>query len=212
MGGGEWTILIRWLYPVENTATSSTPGGLALQRRAHVLVYGLGVEGWVSVCLIVLLQWFLVDQGQWQGLPPGLQKIVYGVVIYSTLVDIAMSYSVDLLACAQALIRLYVTFGIVYLFPAVQSVQIVYPCMLVVWSLIKVVAYSYGAAHSWCLHAKDIPAALTNARFSWFRFLFPISVFLEVLMAYLAMPIAKEWNKTYSLVMVLGAFAYLPGM
>ncbi|CAO3576463.1 unnamed protein product [Absidia cylindrospora] len=25
------------------------------------------------------------------------------------------------------------------------------------------------------------------------------------------MPIAKEWNKTYSLVMVLGAFAYIPG-
>ncbi|ORZ11944.1 tyrosine phosphatase-like protein [Absidia repens] len=152
-----------------------------------------------------------MDEGHWQGLPTGLQNIVYGVVIYSTLLDLFMSFAVDRLACLQSLIRFFVMFGIAAPFPAVQTLKIFYPCMLVVWSVNNLIAYAFGASQAWFTNPKDISPTLINARYSWFRFLSPISVVLEVLMAYLAMPLAKEWNKTYSLVMILGAFAYIPG-
>ncbi|KAI8338602.1 hypothetical protein BC941DRAFT_423337 [Chlamydoabsidia padenii] len=196
----------------ERTTTSSATGKEKKTiKRLHVMAYALGAEGWAIVGIIVLSQWFNVNQGNWLGLSSELQYIVYAVVLYSTVLDLVMSYNVDRLACVQSLIQLYVTFGIGALFPSIQSSHIVYPCMLLVWSLNHGVNYGYSAAKAWFLTEQTIPPALTEARFSWFRFSYPASVFLEVMMAYLAMPLAKEWNKTYSIVMVLGAFAYIPG-
>ncbi|CAO3576458.1 unnamed protein product [Absidia cylindrospora] len=155
------------------TATPSTPAARTLQRRAHVVAYAIGCEGWLAVGLIVLLQWFVMDEGHWQGLPAGLQNIVYGVVIYSTLLDLFMSFAVDRLACVQSLIRFFVMFGIVAPFPAVQTLKIFYPCMLVIWSINNLVAYLFGASQAWFTNPKDISPTLTNARYSWFRFMFP---------------------------------------
>ncbi|KAI8082846.1 tyrosine phosphatase-like protein [Halteromyces radiatus] len=190
----------------KEVSTSRTSAGLTLQQRAHVVVNGLGAASWFWIIVMVLYQWFLVDQGVWKGLPAGLQTCVDGVVLYSAILDTSMHYTEDLLLCVQTLIRLFVLFGIITLFPSIQSLKIYYPCLLFVWATQHVVRYSYDAYQK----LSDFPS-LVHARFAWPLYLAPLGVVLEIMMMYTALPLAKEWNRTYGLMMAFGGLAYLPG-
>ncbi|CAO3619828.1 unnamed protein product [Cunninghamella echinulata] len=96
-------------------------------------------------------------------------------------------------------------------FPSVQSNYIAYPCLMAVLSIHKCIVYGYGALQAWDPNGKVDSPFLTKARFTWFLFLFPVSVALQVFLAYRTLPLVKGINDYYFYALIIGTSAYIPG-
>ncbi|ORX57583.1 hypothetical protein DM01DRAFT_1334182, partial [Hesseltinella vesiculosa] len=175
-----------------------------VQRNLFAMTNAMICLAWVGVFVIVVYQWLIVDGG-WQGIPSQMQGPIQGVVLYTTVVQVMMNYNLDRHACGQELIRCACMFGVIVKFPEVQA-SAAYGLVLLLWSVSHLVDQAYcvrdllGSPRPW----------LTTIYNSWFRLLSPLCVGLEVYLTYCAMPLARQLNKHYALIMILTALAYVP--
>ncbi|CAO3615533.1 unnamed protein product [Cunninghamella blakesleeana] len=181
------------------------------ERRFKLAVYGIGCELWFGFGLLVFLQWFLADKGEWKGLPGGLNRyITYGVIYSNTIVDLLARYKqVNRYHILQSICQLLFMLGIIEAFPQLQQ-QIVYPILIMVWSSHKFILYFYEAVKYYNGDDK-VDDLLAQFRFSWFQFLFPLSVGLEGFLAWKALPFAKQISDVYFFAIVIGTTFYIPG-
>lgn len=106
----------------------------------------------------------------------------------------------------QVLSRLFLVWGVNYMFPMVRS-HWSFSTMMIAWSIAECVRYSYYATN--LLGA--VPRALTWARYNFFLILYPTGVGSELIMVYQALPYAKAWEPLYYYFLIVASLAYLPG-
>lgn len=181
------------------------------ERRFKLAAYGIGCELWFGYGLLVALQWFLADKGEWKGLPGGLNRyITYGVVYSTIVVDLLARYkTVNRYHFLQSICQLLFMFGIIEAFPQLQQ-HITYPILILVWSVHRFILYLYEAIKNYTADGK-VDDLFAQIRFSWFLFLFPLSIGLEGFLAYKALPFTKNISDIYFFAVVIGTTFYIPG-
>ncbi|KAI8067053.1 hypothetical protein BC940DRAFT_301189 [Gongronella butleri] len=160
---------------------------------------------WVGVFVLVLHQWLYVDNGHWTGLPEESQQAVQGVVLYTTVVQLAMNYAADRLTCVQEAVRCAVMYGILAKFPTTQ-LNVAYAILLCVWAVAHVIDHAYAVSQLFEFNWPTVTAIYHYC----FRFLSPLAVGLEVFVAYRALPLARNVNSNYAMIMISLSMAYLP--
>lgn len=107
----------------------------------------------------------------------------------------------------QVVSRLFLVWGVNYMFPEVRS-HWSFSTMMIAWSIAELVRYSYYA----CNLLGQVPRILTWARYNLFLVLYPTGVGSELMMVYTALPFAKAWNVNYYYFLIVASLVYLPGM
>ncbi|KAK2158236.1 hypothetical protein LSH36_174g04055 [Paralvinella palmiformis] len=95
----------------------------------------------------------------------------------------------------QVASRLFITWGIVYSVPEVQS-KVGVPLFMFAWTLTEIIRYSYYIF----AQVKSIPYVLQWCRYTFFIVLYPIGVSGELLSTYFALPYIKK-TALYSVAM-----------
>ncbi|KAI9479563.1 tyrosine phosphatase-like protein [Zychaea mexicana] len=106
----------------------------------------------------------------------------------------------------QVASRLFLVWGVNYIFPEVQS-HWAFSTMMIAWSVTECIRYSYYTLNL----IGQVPKFLTWARYNFFLVLYPLGVGSELMMVYQALPYAYEWNPYYYYFMIVVALVYLPG-
>ncbi|KAI8139480.1 tyrosine phosphatase-like protein [Fennellomyces sp. T-0311] len=106
----------------------------------------------------------------------------------------------------QVASRLFLVWGVNYLFPEVRS-HWSFSTMMIAWSVTECIRYSYYSLNL----IGHVPRFLTWARYNFFLVLYPLGVASELTMIYVALPYAKEWRMPYYAGMFIVILSYLPG-
>ncbi|KAI8984300.1 tyrosine phosphatase-like protein [Mycotypha africana] len=107
----------------------------------------------------------------------------------------------------QVASRLFLVWGVNYFVPEIHK-HWSFTTMVLAWSIAECVRYIY---YIFQLSGNVLPNFIKNARYSFFLVLYPLGVFSELTMVYLALPYAKAISPLYYYALITATLLYIPG-
>ncbi|KAK9448194.1 tyrosine phosphatase-like protein [Limtongia smithiae] len=107
----------------------------------------------------------------------------------------------------QVASRLFLTWGVVWLFPETGGETLAYSTMLICWSITEIVRYSFYASNL----KGTTPKWLTYIRYTAFFVLYPAGVASELLVTTASLKQARHMSVAYEYFMIGVMLIYIPG-
>lgn len=104
--------------------------------------------------------------------------------------------------------RLLLVWGVVNLFPE-SATSPIYSSMVLAWSITEVIRYTYYAFN--LSRDGEVPGWLVWLRYNTFFVLYPLGAGSEVLLTFISLDEAEEFNPLYALILKIILVVYIPG-